>query len=312
MDLFKRYPHNPIISAKDLPYEVNSVFNPGATIHQGNVLLLVRVEDKRGISHITLARSKDGFGNWEMNDEPFITPSRDEYTEYGVEDPRVTYLFEEDLYAITYTAYSRLGPMVCLSLTKDFKTKEDLGIVLPPENKDACLFPERIGGRWAMLHRPVPSGNHPPHIWISFSPDLRHWGDHKVVIKCRKGGWWDSQRIGAGPPPIKTPKGWLLLYHGVKGTVSGPIYRVGLALLDLKEPYKVLYRSQEWVFGPQEPYEMAGDVGKVVFPCGWVLLDDQIILYYGAADTSICAATGSLSQILKFIESKVGFQKGST
>ena len=193
--VFNRYPYNPIISAKDLPYGVNSVFNPGATIHQDIVILPMRVEDKRGISHITLARSRDGFGKWEMDDEAFISPKRDEYTEYGVEDPRVTYLCEKDLYGITYTAYSRLGPMVCLSLTKDFKAKEDLGVVLPPENKDACLFPERIGGRWAMLHRPVPSGSNPPHIWISFSTDLRHWGDHRVVIKCREGAWWDSKGL---------------------------------------------------------------------------------------------------------------------
>ena len=141
---------------------------------------------------------------------------------------------------------------------------------MPPEDKDAALFPRRIDGRWAMIHRPSPLRGF-AHIWISYSPDLRHWGDHELLLEARDGAWWDAGKIGLGPPPLETAEGWLICYHGVHMTASGPIYRVGLALLDLDEPRKVLRRTDEWVLAPTAPYERSGDVNKVVFPTGWVL-----------------------------------------
>ena len=155
-------------------------------------------------------------------------------------------------------------------MTRDFREVRRLGPVMPPEDKDAALFPRRFNGRWAMIHRPSPlrGGS---HMWISYSPDLRHWGDHTLLIESRKGAWWDADKIGLGPPPLATPDGWLVMYHGAHLTASGPIYRVGFALLDLEQPEIVLRRSDNWVLGPQADYERVGDVNKVVFPNGWVV-----------------------------------------
>ena len=140
-------------------------------------------------------------------------------------------------------------------------------------------------------------------MWISYSPDLRHWGDHELLLEARDGAWWDAGKIGLGPPPLETADGWLICYHGVHATASGPIYRVGLALLDLEDPRIVLRRTDEWVFAPAEPYERSGDVNKVVFPTGWVLDEatGMLSLYYGAGDSVIALATASLADILAFM-----------
>ena len=197
--------------------------------------------------------------------------------------------------------FSQGGPLICLASTKDFVAFERRGVLMPPEDKDAALFPCQFGRRWALLHRPVPNYTQMgAHIWLSFSPDLRHWGDMELLLPAERGGWWDAGKIGLGPPPLETDAGWLLCYHGVKPTAAGSIYRLGLALLDLEDPRKVLARSNEWVFGPLAPYEQAGDVPNVVFPCGWVLEHDRdtIRLYYGAADTCIGVATASVAELL--------------
>lgn len=304
-ELFKRYSKNPIIDISDLPYSANAVFNAGATIFEGDTLLLMRVEDRRGISHFLLARSKDGIKNWIIDKRPTLIPEVDPHPEeeFGIEDPRITYLDELKKWAILYTAYSRYGPLVSLALTEDFNSFEKKGAILPPENKDAAIFPERFEGKWALIHRPNPrdplSG---AHIWISYGYDLRYWGEHKILMESRKGSWWDSGRVGLSTPPLKTEKGWLILYHGVKITVSGAIYRLGIALLDLKNPQNVLFRSDEWVFGPEKSYELIGDVDKVVFPCGWTLIGSEIRLYYGSADKCIGLATANVSDILDWIE----------
>ncbi|HYN24376.1 MAG TPA: glycosidase, partial [Pyrinomonadaceae bacterium] len=142
------------------------------------------------------------------------------------------------------------------------------------------------------------------NIWISFSPDLKHWGDHTVVLEARRGAWWDANKIGLSPQPLETPEGWLIIYHGVRNTAAGCLYRLGLALLDLDDPLKVIRRGDEWVFGPDEPYERVGEVGDVVFPCG-VIQDPktgEIRLYYGAADTTIALATGNVNELLDWLK----------
>jgi predicted GH43/DUF377 family glycosyl hydrolase len=171
---------------------------------------------------------------------------------------------------------------------------------MPPEDKDAALFPRRFDGRWAMIHRPSPLRGG-AHMWLSYSPDLRHWGDHKLLLEARDGAWWDAGKIGLGPPPLETAEGWLILYHGVHSTADGPIYRAGLALLDLEDPTTVLHQTDEWVFGPSTQYEITGDVGRVVFPCGWTLDEDAdlLYLYYGAADSVIGLATARFSEVLQ-------------
>ncbi len=303
--LFERHGHNPILSATDWPYPVHSVFNPGATLlRDGTTLLLCRVEDYRGHSHLCAARSANGEDGWKVDATPTLPADPEHFPEelWGVEDPRIVYVPELERYAVTYTAFSSNGPGVALALTEDFRTFERYGMIMPPDDKDAALLPRRINGRWALIHRPV-SGNS-GHMWISYSTDLRHWGSHGLMLAARSGGWWDANKIGLSPPPIETPQGWLVIYHGVRRTASGSIYRLGVALFDLHNPERCIRRGDEWVFGPREPYERVGDVGNVVFPCGATLAPDgdTIRIYYGAADTSIGLATGSVRAILEWLE----------
>jgi predicted GH43/DUF377 family glycosyl hydrolase len=173
---------------------------------------------------------------------------------------------------------------------------------MQPDDKDAALLPRRIDGNFALLHRPIDDGG--AHIWMSFSPDLHNWGGHRLVLKARRGGWWDANKIGLSPPLIETPKGWLMLYHGVRRTAARALYRVGLALLDLDHPDRCLQRGECWVFGPEAPYEIQGDVANVVFPCGTTLGadGDTLHVYYGAADTSIGVATASLTHLLAWLD----------
>jgi predicted GH43/DUF377 family glycosyl hydrolase len=140
-------------------------------------------------------------------------------------------------------------------------------------------------------------------MWLSYSPDLRYWGDHRVILEARHGAWWDANKIGLSTPPIETEQGWLVFYHGVKQTCAGCLYRVGVALFDIEDPSRCLRRGDEWIFGPEEPYERLGDVGYVVFPCGATLAPDgdTLRLYYGAADSSIALATGSVKNILAWL-----------
>lgn len=300
-ELFQRHPDNPILTIEDLPYPANSIFNCGATLLGNEFLLLARVEDLRGMSHLAVARSKNGISDWTFDATPTFYPDPDNFPEeiWGIEDPRITYIDELGQYIIAYTAYSRGGPLVALAKTKDFKKFERLGPVMPPDDKDAAMFPVKVNGRWAMLHRPS-APDRSAHIWLSFSPDLQHWGEHRILIRAREGGWWDSNKIGLSPPPIQIPEGWLILYHGVRRTGGGVIYRLGVALLDLHDPTKLLRRSDQWIFGPRAPYERDGDVDDVVFPCGWVVKDGQVYMYYGCADSCIGLATARLDELRKF------------
>jgi len=302
-ELFKRYEDNPILTPEIWPYPTSAVFNPGAARLNTETLLLVRVEDMRGFSHLTVARSPDGFTNWEIDPEPSLEADQSSREErWGLEDPRIVWLEEQKQFGITYVSFSEGGPVVSLAITKNFKTFARLGALLPPEDKDACLFPRRFKGRFALVHRPIVRGE--AHMWISFSPDLKHWGDHRALIMTRA-GYWDCHRVGLACQPIETQKGWMIFYHGVRITAAGAIYRVGLAMLDLEEPWKVLRRSDEWVLGPRELYERIGDVSDVVFPTGAVVHKEtgQLHLYYGAADTAVAVATARLSDCIDYIMS---------
>nr|WP_320015524.1 hypothetical protein [uncultured Desulfobacter sp.] len=304
-ELFTRHSANPIIQARDIPYQANAVFNAAATRCGDDTLLLMRVEDRRGLSHLTVARSRDGVTDWRIDARPTLPADPEQHPEeiWGIEDPRITRIDDLDLWAVVYTAYSRGGPLVSLAITRDFQNFERKGVVMPPEDKDAALFPVRFNGRWAMIHRPVPGiAGVGAHIWISFSPDMKHWGDHQILLPARKGGWWDANKVGLSPPPLWTEKGWLILYHGVRDTAGGCIYRLGLALLDLEEPTQLLARADEWVFAPEEVYETVGDVDKVVFPCGWIAEGDNIRMYYGGADKCIALATARVSELLDWLE----------
>ncbi|MGC8594806.1 MAG: glycosidase [Candidatus Kryptoniota bacterium] len=303
--LLHRCEKNPILTPADWPYPVNSVFNPGAArLSDGTTLLLCRVEDRRGISHFCAARSKNGVDNWEIDRIPTLLPEPEKFPEevWGIEDPRITFVPEMNTYVIAYTAYSKAGPGVSLATTSDFRSFNRIGVVMPPDDKDAAVLPRRIGGRWALIHRPITGLG--AHIWLSYSPDLKHWGNHRLIMPARKGAWWDANKIGLSIPPIETPEGWMIMYHGVKQTAAGSLYRLGLALMDLNNPEKCIIRAEPWFLGPEEQYERRGDVDNVIFPCGYTIEDDNDTLrvYYGAADTVIALATGSIREMLEWLK----------
>jgi predicted GH43/DUF377 family glycosyl hydrolase len=303
--LLHRHPGNPILTAADWPYPVHTVFNPGATLlSDGTTLLLCRVEDRRGHSHLCAARSANGVDGWVIDPRPTFESEPLAYPEelWGIEDPRITFLEELGRYAIAYTAFGRGGPGVALALTEDFRQFERFGLVMQPDDKDAALLPRRINGNFALLHRPVSDSG--AHIWMSFSPDLRNWGGHKLALNARKGSWWDANKVGLSPPLIETPRGWLMIYHGVRQTAAGGLYRLGVALFARDEPDVCILRGEPWIFGPEAEYERRGDVANVAFPCGCTVAKDgdTLNLYYGAADTSIALATGSVRAILAWLD----------
>jgi predicted GH43/DUF377 family glycosyl hydrolase len=303
--LFHRYEKNPILTAADWPYPAHTVFNPGATrLRDGTTLLLCRVEDRRGHSHLCAARSINGIDGWTIDEQPTLRPALETHPEelWGIEDPRITFVNELGKYVVAYTAFGKGGPGVALALTEDFRTFERCGVVMQPDDKDAALLPRRVDGSFALIHRPMhDSGS---HIWMSFSPDLRTWGGRSPMLQARKGGWWDANKIGLSPPLIETPRGWLMIYHGVRQTAAGSLYRLGLALFDLERPSQCIARGDEWIFGPETRYETKGDVGNVAFPCGYTIAadGDTINLYYGAADTSVALATGSIRALLAWLD----------
>ncbi|HWR30250.1 MAG TPA: glycosidase [Negativicutes bacterium] len=304
-ELFERYPKNPILTAADWPYTVNTVFNPGATLFKGKTLLLARCEERSGLSHLTKAVSIDGVGDWQIDATPTMASDLEHHPEerWGIEDPRITWIPEVGKWAVIYTAYSRGGPLVAMALTEDFVNFERLGTIMQPQDKDAAIFPRRFQGKWALLHRTTgPNDSATGHIWLAYSDDMTHWVDDRPLLKSRQGGLWDANKIGLCTPPLETKEGWVILYHSVRKTASGAIYRLGLALLDLENPSQVLNRSDDWIFGPTEAYERQGDVDDVVFPCGWVP-DEQtglLKMYYGGADSCIALATASMKELTEY------------
>ena len=310
-ELFCRYEGNPILTPEmwpvQYPWPLAAVFNPGATKLNDEVLLLVRTESREGYSSLTIAKSADGKTNWKISERPTLLADRNSGEEFfGLEDPRITWIEERKEYIIVYVSF-RVGmagwvPSISLISTKDFISFERLvGPRLIPPNKDAALFPRTIRGRYALIHRPFIDGR--ADIWVSFSPNLRDWGADQVLIPAQKEGW-DSDRVGIGPPPIETEEGWITFYHGVEKTISGRVYRVGVALLDL-ETLEIIRRSPVWIFGPKEDYEMRENNGGVVFPCGNVVNEktDEIFMYYGAADKTVGLSIASLKEILNFLKS---------
>lgn len=300
-DVVRRFEGNPLITIDDIPFPCNTVFNAACAKHEGQYILLLRVEDLTGRSVFALARSDDGY-HFELEDEPVMTPCQEkgcfmEYEKKGIEDPRITKI--DGIYYIMYTAVSPYGPLLALAKTEDFKTFDRIALVSQPENKDGVLFPEKINGKYARLDRPVAGGL--GNIWISYSDDLIYWGDSRCVMKIRD-DHWDSWRIGASSQPIKIDGGWLIIYHGVKAASGGPIYRLGAALLSKDDPSKVMCRTAIPILSPREYYERVGDVNNVVFSCGAILEDDgeELKIYYGASDTSICLATGNVNELMQF------------
>lgn len=296
-DILHRFEGNPIIALEDIPFRCNTVFN-GAVVKRGNEYFhLLRVESQQGYSVFALARSKDGL-HFTVEDKPVMEPARKgpfaRYEKRGIEDPRITEI--EGVYYVMYTAYSKYGPRIALAKTEDFFHYKRIAIVSEPGNKDGILFPERINGEYVRLDRPIGKGV--GSMWVSYSKNLVDWGKSEILMTPRQ-GMWDSYRIGASVPPIRTKHGWLEIYHGVKMTAAGPIYRIGTVMLDLEKPYKIIARSNQPILSPRADYERIGDVGNVAFACGAVVEDSgEIKVYYGAADTCICVATANFDDLV--------------
>jgi predicted GH43/DUF377 family glycosyl hydrolase len=238
-DIVRRYGHNPILTKAEIPYPVETVHNAGVTKYGSEYVMLFRSHLRTGRSIIGLARSLDGF-RFTADPEPFLTPEQDSpfagYEEFGVEDPRVTGIDGE--YLITYSAYSRNGVRVALARTKDFRQVERVSLITQADYRNVVIFPERFDGLYARLDRPH-SEIAPWSIWISYSPDLRFWGQSELIMKPEP-YHWDEMKIGPGAPPIKTDQGWLSIYHGVFRTMDGAVYRLGVALHDLQNPAKII------------------------------------------------------------------------
>ena len=298
-DVLHRFEGNPVVMLEDIPFRANTVFNGAPVKMNGEYWILLRVEGQQGYSLFALARSRDGL-RFTVEEKPAMLPIKEgpfaRYEARGIEDPRITEIDGE--YYLLYTAYSKYGARIALAKTKDMFNYERIAIISEPGNKDGVLFPEKINGEYVRFDRPI--GHDIGSIWVSYSKNLIDWGKSEVVISPR-GGYWDSYRVGASIPPIKTKQGWLEIYHGVKMTAAGPVYKAGTVLLDLEDPAKVIARCEKSALAPREDYERIGDVGNVVFPCGAILEPDgEVKVYYGAADTYICVATASLDKIINF------------
>jgi len=241
------------------------------------------------MSHFRIARSGDGI-RFTVEERPALFPEG-EAEAWGIEDPRITRF--GDVFYIAYSAVSPRGVAVGLAETRDFKTFKRHGLILPPENKDVMLFPEKIGGKYYALTRPVPHSFGAPEMWIAESPDLIYWGNHRFLMGLRPDGW-DSSRMGGGAVPIRTERGWLALYHGADSKYR---YCMGAVLLDLDDPGRVIARSTRPFMEPEADYETNGFFGGVVFSCGALLLGDTVRMYYGAADETMAVADIPLSDI---------------
>ena len=247
------------------------------------------------LSYLQPMFSDDGINFYEDADYPGIY-GKDDYSTFGIEDCRVTFL--EGKYYLTFTSVSSMGVCVAMKMKKDWVHFTDMGLILPPHNKDCTLFDEKIEGRYFLLHRPSSPEIGGNYIWLAESEDLLHWGNHQCVATTRP-GMWDSARIGAGAAPIKTEKGWLVIYHGADHRNR---YCLGGLLLSLNEPSKVLARSKDPLMVPEADYEKVGFFGDVIFTNGHVVDGDTITIYYGASDEVICKATASIQAILDSLE----------
>ncbi len=294
-----RFDGNPLTGYRPAP-GVTAIYN-SAVVPFGDAFVGVfRGDRSTGMPTLYLGRSVDGLA-WTFDPTPIPLRGNDPHVgihEYAY-DPRIAPL--EDRYIVMWcNGYH--GPTIGMAETCDFQSFRPMENAFLPYNRNGVLFPRKIRGRYAMLSRPSDTGHTPfGDIFYSESPDLAYWGHHRHVMS--KGlNWWQGVKIGPGPIPIETPEGWLILYHGVCGTCNGFVYRMGVALLDLDEPWKVLHRADSHIFGPEKPYETTGQVPNVTFPCA-VLQDpasDRIAVYYGAADTHIALAFGHLNELIDF------------
>ena len=300
-DVVWRYSANPIVQRDAIPCS-NSIFNSAVVPFEGEFVGVFRCDDKRREMRIHSAHSKDAI-HWDIDPEPFVllNPLANEVGPfvYGY-DPRCCKI--DDDYIVTWCNCYH-GPTIGVATTKDFKTYYQKENAFLPFNRNGVMFPRKINGNYAMLSRPSDNGHTPfGDIYYSESPDLCFWGKHRYVMGTK--GGWQSTKVGAGPIPIETDEGWLLFYHGVLTSCNGFVYSFGACLLDLDQPWKVLYRTEPYLLSPQKLYEQVGDVPNVAFPCA-ALSDAEtgrIAIYYGGADTVICLAFCDVNEVIDFIK----------
>lgn len=295
-----RYNRNPIIP-RDLIPTSNSIFNSAVVPYKGKFAGVFRCDDTCRRMQLYAGKSEDGI-NWQINHERIHFKGDDPEINnwhYGY-DPRVCWI--DDRYYVTWcNGYH--GPTIGVGYTYDFETFHQLENAYLPFNRNGVMFPRKINGRFAMLNRPSDNGHTPfGDIFYSESPDMTFWGRHRHVMGTR--GSWESTKIGAGPIPIETTEGWLLIYHGVLNSCNGFTYSAGAALLDIDEPWKVIYRAEPYILSPQMLYECVGDVPNVTFPCA-ALTDaptGRIAIYYGCADTVTSLAFTQVDELIDFVK----------
>jgi len=302
-DVLWRYSNNPIIKRNSIPSS-NSIFNSAVVPYKDAFVGVFRCDNKCRKPYLHVGHSNNGI-DWNINPNPisFIRES-DDIDEFSTGyDPRVC--FVEDRYYITWCNAFKGMPTIGVAYTYDFKEFYQTENAFLPYNRNGVMFPKKINGKFAIMSRPS-DGEHTPFgdIFYSESPDMIHWGKHKLMMKSGDDfGWWRSTKVGAGPIPIETKEGWLLIYHGVLTSCNGFVYSAGAALLDLEQPWKVLCNASPYILSPQESYECVGDVPNVVFPCA-ALTDEsgKLALYYGAADTVTSLAFGYVDEIIDFVK----------
>lgn len=264
---------------------------------------IFRCEDKSGKPDLYLGESEDGI-NWNIQSTPIViyTKDGDIFTYIYAYDPRLILI--EGVYYVVFCADID-GPSIYIAQTKDFKRFEIIPTGFLPFNRNGVLFPEKINGQYVMLNRPSDTGNTPfGNIYISYSNDLVYWGNHKLLMKNFHLGnnFWERIKIGAGPTPIKTSEGWLLIYHGVQSTCNGFSYSIGVALLDLQDPSKVIARADRYLLTSETDYEKIGFTPNVCFPCS-ALVDEEghVAIYYGVADTNMAIAFSTVDKLIEFV-----------
>ena len=298
-EILWRFSKNPIIGWNPTP-KVARVFNSAVIPYGDGYVGVFRCDHKDITMHLHFGKSADGI-NWDIDHEEiqWVDESGKPFTPDYAYDPRLVKI--DDEYLIMWCTSFCNSPTIGLGKTKDFKTFVRLENAFLPHNRNGVLFPRKINGNYMLLSRPSDNGHTPfGDIYISESPDLTYWGKHKRVMRTQ--GSWESLKIGAGPIPIETSEGWLMIYHGVVMTCNGYVYSIGSALLDLDNPSKVLYRAKPYLLTPEEPYEVAGFVPGVCFPCA-TLCDapaGRLAIYYGAADTYTGIAFGTVDEIIAF------------
>lgn len=300
--VFKRYKNNPIITAAAVP-RANSIHNSAVVDFEGGYAGIFRVDeiDFRFTMHVGF--SKDGI-KWDISPDVIKMECSDPYLKIKERtyDPRLTKI--DDTYYFTWCLDSPHGPLIGMATTKDFKTFHQKENVTLPANRNCVIFPRKIDGKYAMYSRPSDMGHTPfGNIFYTTSPDLVHWGNHRFVFGTTSSSW-QSTKIGPGPAPIEIDEGWLLIYHGVWTSCNGYLYYAGGAILDRDEPWKLLYRTKDYLLAPTEIYERVGDVPNVVFPSSMVVLGDSLRLYYGCADTCVSIAEGKIADVVKFIKER--------